>query len=143
MTLKTSLRCDWEGDTKESGCPSCGVPPYEVGPTRPPPRNHHDRRSPGASITEAFSQPEPGSCASQTRTDRLGPSGRPRAVGAFALVPDPPGTVGHGGEHEGYVSLTGCLPEDGSVVVVLSNDVVDLSAVAQRLLDTVRSTART
>lgn len=41
--------------------------------------------------------------------------------------PDPPGTVGHDGEHEGYVSLAGCLPEDGTVVVVLSNDVVDLS----------------
>ncbi|HEY6566752.1 MAG TPA: serine hydrolase domain-containing protein [Actinomycetota bacterium] len=51
--------------------------------------------------------------------------------------PDPPGTVGHGGEHVGYVSMAGCLPEDGAVIVVLSNDVVDLSPVAQRLIDAV------
>ena len=57
--------------------------------------------------------------------------------------PDPPGTVGHGGEHVGYVSLAGCLPEDGAVVVVLSNDEVDLSPIAQGLVDAVRSTART
>ncbi|MEX1263164.1 MAG: serine hydrolase domain-containing protein [Actinomycetota bacterium] len=49
--------------------------------------------------------------------------------------PDPPGTVGHGGEHEGYVSLAGCLPEDGSVVVVLSNSEIDISAVAEPLVD--------
>ena len=48
--------------------------------------------------------------------------------------PDPPGTVGHGGEHEGYVSLAGCLPEDGSVVVVLSNNLIDTSAVAAPLV---------
>ncbi len=29
--------------------------------------------------------------------------------------------VGHGGEHIGYVAWAGCLPEEGSVVVVLSN----------------------
>jgi D-alanyl-D-alanine carboxypeptidase len=53
--------------------------------------------------------------------------------------PDPPGTVGHGGEHIGYMSLAGCLPEHGAVVVVLSNHVVDLSAVAGPLVDAVRS----
>ena len=52
--------------------------------------------------------------------------------------PDPRGTVGHGGEHEGYTSLAGCLPEDGSVIVVLSNDEgVDLSTIAQPLIDAV------
>jgi D-alanyl-D-alanine carboxypeptidase len=49
--------------------------------------------------------------------------------------PDPPETVGHGGKHEGYVSLAGCLPEDGSVVVVLSNNMIDISAVAEPLVD--------
>jgi D-alanyl-D-alanine carboxypeptidase len=53
--------------------------------------------------------------------------------------PDPPGTVGHGGEHVGYVSLAGCLPEHGAVVVVLSNQLVDISAVAGRLVDAARS----
>ena len=56
--------------------------------------------------------------------------------------PDPPGTVGHSGEHVGYMSLAGCLPEDGAVVVVLSNDVLDLSPIARRLIDAVRSSAR-
>ena len=51
--------------------------------------------------------------------------------------PDPPGTVGHGGEHVGYTSLAGCLPEHGVVVVVLSNDDIDTSAVAEPLVDTV------
>jgi D-alanyl-D-alanine carboxypeptidase len=56
--------------------------------------------------------------------------------------PDPPGTVGHSGEHIGYMALAGCLPEDGAVVVVLTNDVLDLSPIAQRLIDAVRSSAR-
>ena len=56
--------------------------------------------------------------------------------------PDPPGTVGHAGEHIGYMSLAGCLPEDGAVVVVLSNDVVDLSPIAERLIEAMRSTSR-
>ena len=47
---------------------------------------------------------------------------------------DPPGTVGHGGEHVGYVSMAGCLPETGAVVVVLSNRVIDISRVALRLV---------
>ena len=53
--------------------------------------------------------------------------------------PDPPGTVGHGGEHEGYSSLAGCLPEHGAVVVVLSNHVVDTSAIAGPLVDALSS----
>ena len=54
--------------------------------------------------------------------------------------PDPPGTLGHGGEHVGYTSLAGCLPDDGVVVVVLANaDAVDLSAVAGPLVEVARS----
>jgi D-alanyl-D-alanine carboxypeptidase len=51
--------------------------------------------------------------------------------------PDPPGTVGHGGEHIGYVSLAGCMPADGVAFAVLVNrnaDVVDVSAVAAPLV---------
>jgi CubicO group peptidase (beta-lactamase class C family) len=33
--------------------------------------------------------------------------------------------VGHTGQHDGYVSWAGCLPEDGAVVVVLTNQVFD------------------
>jgi hypothetical protein len=43
--------------------------------------------------------------------------------------------VGHGGEHEGYVSLAGSLPEDGLVIVVLSNNMIDTSVVAEPLVD--------
>jgi D-alanyl-D-alanine carboxypeptidase len=53
--------------------------------------------------------------------------------------PDPRGTVGHSGEHIGYMALAGCLPADGLVVVVLSNDIVDTSAVARPLVDAIRS----
>lgn len=52
--------------------------------------------------------------------------------------PDPPGTVGHSGEHIGYMALAGCLPEDGTVFVVLTNEGgVDLSAIAEPLVDAV------
>jgi hypothetical protein len=33
VTLKTCLRCDWEGETKDVGCPNCGAPLYLVGAT--------------------------------------------------------------------------------------------------------------
>lgn len=52
--------------------------------------------------------------------------------------PDPPGTVGHSGEHIGYMALAGCLPARGAVVVVLSNAMIDTSAVAGPLLDALR-----
>jgi D-alanyl-D-alanine carboxypeptidase len=49
--------------------------------------------------------------------------------------PDPPGTVGHSGEHIGYTALAGCLPGDGTVVVVLTNQVEgNLSAIAESLV---------
>jgi CubicO group peptidase (beta-lactamase class C family) len=43
----------------------------------------------------------------------------------YGLGPYNPGdpyaqVVGHTGEHDGYVAWAGCLPEDGSVIVVLS-----------------------
>ena len=49
-------------------------------------------------------------------------------------------SVGHAGENFGYVAWAGCLPEDGSVVVVLANRVVDnIGAMARPLVDAVRS----
>jgi D-alanyl-D-alanine carboxypeptidase len=47
--------------------------------------------------------------------------------------------VGHGGEHVGYVSWAACVPEHASVVVVLSNRMVDISAVALPLLSAASS----
>jgi D-alanyl-D-alanine carboxypeptidase len=44
--------------------------------------------------------------------------------------------VGHTGEAVGYVSWAGCLPEDGAVVVVLSNRVIeDIGGMAEPLVD--------
>ncbi len=46
--------------------------------------------------------------------------------------------VGHLGGNFGYVSWAGCLPEDGSVVVVLSNrEFDDISGMARPLVDAV------
>jgi CubicO group peptidase (beta-lactamase class C family) len=56
-------------------------------------------------------------------------------------IADPYGSgVGHAGEHIGFVSWAACLPADGLVVVVLSNGVVDISAIAIALADAARST---
>jgi CubicO group peptidase (beta-lactamase class C family) len=35
------------------------------------------------------------------------------------------GTVGHTGQVVGYVAWAGCVPADGTVIVVLSNQVID------------------
>jgi hypothetical protein len=48
--------------------------------------------------------------------------------------------VGHTGERDGYVAWAGCLPEDGSVVVVLTNHVAeDIGGMAEPLVDAVTS----
>lgn len=50
------------------------------------------------------------------------------------------GAVGHTGEHLGYVAWAGCLPDDGAVIVVLSNGVVeDIGAMAAPLFIALRS----
>lgn len=60
---------------------------------------------------------------------------------ALHLDPEPVTAAGgHTGEHDGYVSWAGCLPEDGSVVVVLTNHVVEnIGLMARPLIDAVRS----
>ncbi len=56
-------------------------------------------------------------------------------------IADPYGSgVGHFGQHIGFVSWAACLPPDGLVVVVLSNGLVDISAIALALADAARST---
>lgn len=58
-------------------------------------------------------------------------------LGLFSLYA---GAVGHGGEHIGYVTWAGCLPEDGPVVVVLTNRYVEnVLAMGRPLVDAVRS----
>ena len=56
-------------------------------------------------------------------------------------IADPYGSgVGHFGQHVGFVSWAACLPADGLVVVVLSNGVVDIGAIAIALAEAARST---
>jgi D-alanyl-D-alanine carboxypeptidase len=50
--------------------------------------------------------------------------------------------VGHSGEHIGYRAWAGCLPEDGTVVVVLSNQEVDISPLARSLVVAAGSDSR-
>jgi len=61
------------------------------------------------------------------------------AYGLGLYWADPPGTVGHGGEDVGGVSLAGCLPDDGIVVAVLVNRSVDSSAIAGPLVEALRA----
>jgi D-alanyl-D-alanine carboxypeptidase len=51
-----------------------------------------------------------------------------------------PGVVGHTGEDVGFVAWAGCLPENGSVIVVLHNRVVDdIGAMPLSLVEAVLS----
>jgi hypothetical protein len=47
MTAKVCLRCDWQGETKESACPSCGVPIYVIGGSAREPAEPKARGDPG------------------------------------------------------------------------------------------------
>jgi D-alanyl-D-alanine carboxypeptidase len=58
-------------------------------------------------------------------------------LGLFSLYA---GAVGHLGEHIGYVAWAGCLPEEGSVVVVLANQFVEnVFEMGNPLVEAVRS----
>ncbi len=53
------------------------------------------------------------------------------------------GAVGHTGDAEGYVAWAGCLPEDGTVVVVLNNRLVeDIGSMARPLVMAALSESR-
>jgi sugar lactone lactonase YvrE len=93
MTLKTCFRCDWEGETKESGCPNCATRPLYVveASTRTveavPVRNHPDERSretPSAAITPPSETTAP---ASPPKGDGIEPNGRStRSTTAYVLA---------------------------------------------------------
>ena len=61
----------------------------------------------------------------------------------YGLGPCDPGetfaeVVRHTSSHDGYVSWAGCPPEDGAVVVVLTNHVADnIGWMAEPLVDAV------
>jgi D-alanyl-D-alanine carboxypeptidase len=61
-------------------------------------------------------------------------------LGLFTIADPYPLSIGHTGQHLGYVAWAGCMPEDGSVVVVLSNHVFDdIGGMALPLLAAVSS----
>ena len=61
-------------------------------------------------------------------------------LGLYSVADPYASAVGHTGDHVGYVSWAGCLPEYGAVVVVLSNRVVEnIGAMAGPLVEAVRS----
>ena len=73
MTAKVCLRCDWQGETKESTCPNCGVLLYVPGATRPKAarlRAADDR-------AELIHQP------AESLTSRLDPPVSPRTEASF------------------------------------------------------------
>lgn len=94
MTLRTCLRCDWEAETAETSCPSCGVPIYvSGGPAAPAPmsgRDHPEERGRDtANTSNAFPSSIPPSELDlpPTSTSATGSSGRSRhSTVAFALT---------------------------------------------------------
>lgn len=92
MTLRTCLRCDWEGDGRGSTCPDCGVPLYVVPAPSPeqvtPGRSDRDERGSdqpgtGGPAPSSVSPPDP----IPPPTDPPRSTGRsPRAASASVLV---------------------------------------------------------
>lgn len=95
MTLKTCLRCDWQGETNEPTCPNCERPLYVMGGSPPegtgvPASAHPAERSRETASTESKApsgastvQPIPPA----SPTDAGGSSSRPRrSTAAFVLA---------------------------------------------------------
>ena len=92
MTLKTCLRCDWQGETHEPKCPNCGVPLYILGASSSggagkPVGSHPEERSREAESREVMGPPDAASAwpePSSSPTDAVSSSIRsaPSAVQA-------------------------------------------------------------
>jgi hypothetical protein len=94
MTLKTCLRCDWQGKTKELTCPNCRVPLYVVGSFPPEPAgmpvsDHPEERSREEASTPSTAPPTqfPQSDPPPSPTNAGGsPSRSTRSALAFVLI---------------------------------------------------------
>ena len=91
MTEKVCLRCDWQGETKESTCPNCEVLLYVPGATVPNaagPRGRDDRRElihqPAQSLT-AWADP-PVSPRTQASSRRSTGSAAAFVIAALVLI---------------------------------------------------------
>ena len=85
MTIKTCLRCDWEGETNKPRCPNCGGQSLYVVGASPsgeagmPVRSHPEKRSRDAASAASMAPsgiPAPQSEPSPSPTDEVEPSGR-------------------------------------------------------------------
>ena len=96
MTLKTCLRCDWQGETKEPTCPNCGTRPlYVVGAPAlkveaAPVRNNPEERSretPSAATTPPSETTPAPAIPSPSPGDAIEPTGRsPRSTIAYVVA---------------------------------------------------------
>jgi len=95
MTLKTCLRCDWQGETKEPGCPNCGERPlYVVGASASeggvaPVRGDPEERSREVPSTAGIAPSEtesPQSNPSPSPADTVESSSRSPRSGVFILA---------------------------------------------------------
>ena len=85
MTLKTCLRCDWQGETTEPGCPSCGTRPlYVLGASPPVVEAPPVKSSPGERRLEAPS------AATLASSDTSSPLPTPSPPPTDASVPRGP-----------------------------------------------------
>jgi hypothetical protein len=88
MTRKTCLRCDWEGETSEPGCPDCGIRPLYVLGAVPP----EAERTPAGSEPDERGHVPPSTAppapTSSPPPDPSDPAGRSiRATVALVLAP--------------------------------------------------------
>ena len=96
MTLKTCLRCDWQGETNEPMCPNCGERPLYVIGSSPsegagmPARDHPAERNGEMASTQSKASagtPTTNASPSASQMDAGGSSGRSRrSTAAFVLA---------------------------------------------------------
>jgi hypothetical protein len=87
MTAKVCLRCDWNGERKESACPNCGVPLYVIGASAkepPEPKARGDAGGPKDVAEPSIGPP----LDSKSRSNARGTPTRAtftRSAGAFVV----------------------------------------------------------
>lgn len=125
VTLKTCFRCDWQGETREPGCPNCGTQPlYVVGGSSPkfeggPARNHPDERNlkaPSAATMPPSGNEPPLSIPSPSSADASGPTGRSLRstvtflVATLVLIVTVGAWLNKDGEHAAPAASTSATP---------------------------------
>jgi hypothetical protein len=125
MTPKSCFRCDWQGETREPGCPNCGIQPLYVVGASPSKveeasvMNHPAERSregPSAATMPASSTVSPLSTPSPSPADASEPTGRSArstaafVVAALVLIVVVGAWLDRGGERLAPAASTGAAP---------------------------------